>query len=311
MVTTITLNPAIDYTIAPDRFETGEINRYSACSYRPGGKGVNVSLLLGSLGVKNTALGLAAGFTGREIVRLLEEAGCQTDFIFLPQGCSRINIKVRSPGENGVMETDLNGEGPAIPAETLDRLGEKLSSLGEGDSLVLAGSVPNSLPPDAYARLLRRVEGKGVLSVVDAAGDTLLSALPCRPFLIKPNLEELGELFGTEVRDLDAARECAVLLQEKGARNVAVSMGGKGALLVCEDGRRLFCRAVKGETVSTVGAGDSLVAGFLYGWRLHGAPEGALTWGVAAGAATAFSPGIASGDLVKKLWPLVENPHQV
>lgn len=305
MINTITLNPAIDYTISPERFEKGEINRYADCSHRPGGKGVNVSLLLTSLGVENTALGVAAGFFGQEIIRLLEQAGCKTDFLFLREGHSRINLKIRASGE----ETDLNGQGPGVPLETVDRLGEKLSALKPGDGLVLAGSVPTSLPSDTYARLLKQVEGKELLTVVDAAGEALLAALPCRPFLIKPNLEELGEVFHTEVRDAADAGECARALMELGARNVAVSMGEKGALLACEDGRSLFCRAAKGETVSTVGAGDSFVAGFLYGWKLYGTPEGALRWGVAAGSATAFSHGIASGELVKGLYPRVGNPQ--
>lgn len=306
MIDTITLNPAIDYIVSPKRFEKGEINSYEDCSYGPGGKGVNVSLLLTSLGVENTALGIAAGFSGQEIIRLLEQAGCKTDFLLLPQGHSRINLKICAPGGE---ETDVNGQGPRIPPETVDRLGEKLSALKPGDGLVLAGSVPPSLPKDTYARLLKRVEGKELLTVVDAAGDALLAALPLNPFLIKPNLEELGEVFHTEVKDTAAARECARALQEKGARNVAVSMGGKGALLVCEDGRSLFCRAVKGEAVSTVGAGDSLVAGFLYGWKLHGTLDGALRWGVSAGSATAFSRGIAPGKLVKELYPQVGNPQ--
>lgn len=305
MIVTVTLNPAIDYTVMLDRFEKGEIHRYSSCSYGPGGKGVNVSLLSASLGMDTTALGVAAGFSGREIVRLLEEAGCKTDFLFLEEGHSRINLKVRSPGEKGVTETDINGEGPAMPPEVLDRLGERLKALGREDVLVLAGSVPASLPKDAYCRLLKHVEGKETLAVVDAAGETLLSVLPCRPFLIKPNLEELGQLFQIEVKDIPTAKRCACLLQEKGARNVAVSMGAMGALLVCEDGRSLFCQSARGEAVSTVGAGDSLVAGFLYGFKLHKTMEDALAWGTAAGAATAFSPGIASGDRVKAIYPQV------
>jgi len=306
MIDTVTLNPAIDYIVSPERFEKGEINSYQECSYGPGGKGVNVSLLLTSLGVENTALGIAAGFSGQEIVRLLEQAGCKTDFLFLSEGHSRINLKICAPGGE---ETDVNGQGPGTSPEMVDRLGEKLSALKPGDGLVLAGSVPSSLPADIYARLLKQVDGKELLTVVDAAGETLLASLPCRPFLIKPNLEELGEVFHTEIKDTAAARECARALQEKGARNVAVSMGEKGALLACEDGRSLFCRAVKGEAVSTVGAGDSFVAGFLYGRKLHGTLEGALRWGVAAGSATAFSRGIASGDMVRRLYPQTGNVH--
>lgn len=306
MIHTVTLNPAIDYLVSPERFEKGAINRYASCSYGPGGKGVNVSLLLSSLGMENRALGLAAGFSGREVVRLLEEAGCETRFFFLPEGCSRINVKICLPGGE---ETDLNGVGPEIPPEALDRLGEEIAALPDGDSLVLAGSVPPSLPPDSYARLLKRAEGKDLLTVVDAAGEALWAALPSRPFLIKPNLEELCQLFDAESLDLDAAWECAGILQKKGTRNVAVSLGDKGALLACQDGRRLFCRAARGEAISSVGAGDSLVAGFLYGWQLHGTLEGALRWGVAAGSATAFTRGIASGEQVKARYPQVGNVY--
>lgn len=306
MIYTVTLNPALDYLVSSRDFAPGKINRYEDCICRPGGKGINVSLLLSSLGVETTALGLAAGFTGREVARLAEEAGCKTDFLFLPQGHTRINIKVSSDGE-----TDLNGVGPQVPEGYGERLGEKLSSLRAGDGLVLAGSVPPTMPPQIYAQLLDRVKDRELLTVVDTTGPSLLGTLPYRPFLIKPNLEELGELFGLELTDREGACQCARQLQSMGARNVAVSMGGKGALLVCEDGRQLFCHAVKGETVSTVGAGDSMVAGFLYGWKLHGTLEGALKWGAAAGAATAFSSGIAPGELVKKLYLQVGNIYPV
>ena len=308
MIYTVTLNPAVDYIVSPERFEKGEINRYSACTYGPGGKGVNVSLLLTSLGVENRALGVAAGFSGREIVRLLEEAGCETDFLFLPEGHSRINVKVCGPGGE---ETDINGDGPRLPPDVLDRLAEKLSGLGPEDALVLAGSLPRTLPADSYARLLKAAEGTGALTVVDACGEALLAALPHRPFLIKPNLEELSGLFGVPVENVAGAGEYAHRLQELGARNVIVSRGERGALLAEETGGCRFCRAVRGEAVSTVGAGDSLVAGFLYGWRLHGTAEGGLRWGVAAGAATAFSKGIASGDDVKRLYVSVGGAHPV
>ncbi len=306
MITTVTLNPAIDYTLYPERFSIGDVCRCEECVRLPGGKGINVSLLLTSLGVQNTALAVAGGFTGREIARLMKEAGCQTDFLYLPRGDSRINVKIRTPDGK---ETDLNPAGPAVPPETLEQLVGKLSALPAGGGLVLAGSVPPSLPADTYARLLRRVEGKDLLTVVDTSGDALLAALSCRPFLIKPNLEELGQACGIEVHDVMTAKECARELQDRGARNVAVSMGEKGALLVEENGKALFCRAPKGISVSTVGAGDSLVAGFLYGWQLHGTLEGALRWGVAAGSATAFSQGIAAGEQVKSLWPQVGTPQ--
>lgn len=308
MIVTVTLNPAIDYVVSSDTFETGRINRYSSCTYGPGGKGINVSLLLTSLGVENLALGVAAGFSGREISRLLEERGCRADFHFLPQGHTRINVKVcTGSGE----ETDLTGGGPEIPFHAVERLEEKLSVLKEGDILVLAGSLPESLPENTYALLLESVAGKGVRTVVDAAGNALLSALPQRPYLVKPNQEELGELFGVEIGNVAEAADRARELQAMGAENVVVSMGEKGALLVEKTGRRLFCRSPKGRAVSTSGAGDSLVAGLLYGENLHGTLEGGLRWGVAAGAATAFQAGVADGETVKKLFPSVGNPYPI
>ncbi len=306
MIYTVTLNPALDYSLTPESLELGQINRYKAGLCRPGGKGINVSLLLSSLGMENTALAVAAGFTGQELQRLLEEAGCKTDLLFLPRGHSRINLKLRGPDGR---ETDLNGAGPDMPPETVGLIGAKLSALKSGDCLVLAGSVPPSLPADSYAQLLQGLREKDVLTVADTSGAALLAVLRCHPFLIKPNAEELGEVCGVEVSDVYTAAECARSLQKMGAGNVAVSLGERGALLVREDGRAMFCQSAKGEAVSTVGAGDSFIAGFLFGWKLHGALEGALRWAVAAGAATAFSPGIASGDKVKELYPQVGNVH--
>ncbi len=306
MIYTVTLNPAIDYTVSAERFQLGEINRCGNGSLEPGGKGVNVSLLLRSLGLETIALGFAAGFTGKELVRLLENAGCGTDFAFLPQGHTRINVKICGPGQQ---ETALNGPGPELSPKALDRLGDKLDRIKSGDSLVLAGSLPPSLPLDSYARLLRRVAGKAVFTVVDAAGEALLAALSCRPSLIKPNLQELEEACGMPVRSVPGAVECARSLQRMGARNVAVSLGAKGAFLLLENGQALFCPSPSGRARSTVGAGDSLVAGFLYGRQICDTPESALRWGIAAGAATAFSSKIASGGEVKKIFPSVREPY--
>lgn len=306
MIATVTCNPALDILVRPRRFSPGEINRYGAGMCQPGGKGINVSLLLHSLGVETKALALAGGFTGREIARLLEERGCPGDFVWLPQGDSRINLKICPPGGE---ETQLNGEGPQIPEEAVERLERKLSALGPGDGAVLAGSLPASLPQDLYARLMKPLVRKGVEVAVDTTGEALLAALPCRPFLVKPNLEELEELFSVKLTGLAEIKEQARELQRLGARNVVVSLGAGGALLLEEGGRSLFCHGVRGQAVSTVGAGDSLVAGFLYGWQLHGTLEGGLRWGMAAGAATAFSPGIATGEQVKALFPQVGNPQ--
>ena len=306
MIATVTCNPALDILVRPRRFSPGEINRYGAGMCQPGGKGINVSLLLHSLGVETKALALAGGFTGREIARLLEERGCPGDFVWLPQGDSRINLKICPPGGG---ETQLNGEGPQIPEEAVERLERKLSALGPGDGAVLAGSLPASLPQDLYARLMKPLVKNGVEVAVDTTGEALLAALPCRPFLVKPNLEELEELFSVKLTGLAEIKEQARELQRLGARNVVVSLGAGGALLLEEGGRSLFCHGVRGQAVSTVGAGDSLVAGFLYGWQLHGTLEGGLRWGMAAGAATAFSPGIATGEQVKALFPQVGNPQ--
>ena len=306
MIATVTCNPALDILVRPRRFSPGEINRYGAGMCQPGGKGINVSLLLHSLGVETKALALAGGFTGREIARLLEKRGCPGDFVWLPQGDSRINLKICPPGGE---ETQLNGEGPQIPEEAVERLERKLSALGPGDGAVLAGSLPASLPQDLYARLMKPLVKNGVEVAVDTTGEALLAALPCRPFLVKPNLEELEELFSVKLTGLAEIKEQARELQRLGARNVVVSLGAGGALLLEEGGRSLFCHGVRGQAVSTVGAGDSLVAGFLYGWQLHGTLEGAFRWGMAAGAATAFCAGIAAGDEVKRLYPQVGNPY--
>ena len=306
MVVTVTLNPALDYLIPLDQVRPGSIHRFAQGSFAPGGKGVNVSLLLTSLGVENRALGLCAGFSGREICRLLEEQGVDADFVLLEEGASRINVKLRCPGGQ---ETDFNGQGPQIPPRAVGALAEKLRALGREDFLVLAGSLPQGLPETAWPQLLEAARRQGVRLVVDTAGEPLLAALPYRPFLVKPNQEELGALFGVEISSPGEAKEYGLQLQRMGARNVVVSLGAKGALLLEEGGRSLFCHGVRGQAVSTVGAGDSLVAGFLYGLGLHGTLEGGLRWGVAAGAATAFQEGIAAGDQVKKLFPAVENPH--
>ena len=279
MVTTVTLNPALDYHITLPGLAPGEIQWFSHSSFSPGGKGINVSLLLSSLGVETRALGIAAGFTGREIARLLEERGCPADMVFLEEGCSRVNVKLQTPGGE---ETAFNGPGPDIPPQAVAQLLGKLSTLGPEDVLVLSGSLPQGLP----------------------------ASLPYHPFLIKPNLEELCQLFQAEgpLTPLEA-KEYAKELQRMGARNVVVSLGEKGALLLEESGRCLGCRSPRGQAVSTVGAGDSLVAGFLYGCQLHGTLEGGLKWGVAAGAATAFQEGIATGSQVKAQFPAVGNPH--
>lgn len=307
MIVTVTLNPALDHFIFVEDFARGAIQRFGRDTFAPGGKGVNVSLLLSSLGVENRALGLAAGFTGRELCRLLEEAGCHTDFVELEEGNTRVNVKLRcSSGE----ETAFNGPGPAIPDRAVEGLLKKLETLEEGDFLVLSGALPAALPETAFPRLLEAARRTKARLVVDMEGDSLLAALPYRPFLIKPNEDELRQVLSIEgPMNLREIKGHAQQLQRMGAQNVVVSLGARGALLLEEGGQAQFCHSPRGRAVSTVGAGDSLVAGFLYGYQLHGSAAGGLQWGVAAGAATAFCQGIATGSQVKAAFPLVGEPH--
>lgn len=294
MIYTVTFNPAIDYVLRMDRLEPGSINRASQELIQFGGKGINVSTVLGNLGTESVALGFLAGFTGRAIEAGLSAAGVRTDFIHLPEGFTRINVKIKA-GE----ETELNGRGPAIPPEALEALFRKLDALTGGDILVLAGSIPASLPSDIYERILERLDGRGISAVVDAEGDLLANVLKYRPFLIKPNRLELGGMFGQTLETLDEVRACAAKLQERGARNVLVSMAGDGAILLDETGRFHQAPAARGTVRNSVGAGDSMVAGFLAGWLDSGQYESALRLGTAAGGATAFSDGLASRDAVE------------
>ncbi|MCI8385000.1 MAG: 1-phosphofructokinase family hexose kinase [Acutalibacter sp.] len=299
MVCTVTLNPALDCYLAPARLVPGEVNRYGEPRFLPGGKGVNVSLLLHSLGEDTLAMGIAAGFTGRELENMLRQAGCRCTFFYLPQGDTRLNLKLMPPGQP---ETALNGEGPHIPEETMVRLEEHLAAvLREGDILVLSGSLPGCLPPDTYIRLARTVP-RNVKVVLDAAGPALAAGLKAKPFLVKPNLEELGALLDLPLKKEKDILQGAKQLQRMGARNVLVSLGRRGALMVPEKGKPLLRAALPGREVSSVGAGDSMVAGFLHGWMQSGGIDTALDWGLAAGAATAFQQGIAKGEEVEKLY---------
>lgn len=306
MIYTVTLNPALDCFVRPGQFIPGEVCRYDEAEFLPGGKGINVSLLLRSLGADTVAAGVAAGFTGRELAALLERAGCPTDFVMLTRGQTRVNIKILPEGQP---ETALNGGGPCVTTEDLEPLERRLAALGEGDFLVLAGSVPGSLPSDIYARLMRTVP-ESVTVVVDTSGPALAEAVRERPFLIKPNLDELGEIFGVRLSGAQDAVAYGEKLQGMGARNVAVTLGGGGALLLTEGGEVLERAALPGREVSSVGAGDSFVAGFLYGWQRHRDMGRAMDWAAAAGAATAFRQGIADGEQVRELFRhnfLIEN----
>lgn len=298
MIYTLTFNPALDYAVFLEEFALGETNRTMREELACGGKGINVSIVLHRLGVETTALGFVAGFTGRILRAWVGDYGVKNDFIPLPEGMSRINVKLKYRGE-----TEINGRGPNITPEALAALWEKLEAIPAGDTLVISGSIPKSLPSDVYEQILRRLDGRGIRFVVDATGKLLENVLPYRPFLIKPNHEELGELCAEVLSPGDTGRiaACARLLQGKGARNVLVSMAGAGSLLVSEDGQVLCQRAAAGKLVNSVGAGDSMVAGFLAGLERTGDYAMALRLGTAAGGATAFSDGLATREAIDTL----------
>ena len=297
MIYTVTFNPSLDYIVSVDGFKLGLTNRTDSELILPGGKGINVSTILNNLGIPSTALGFVAGFTGEEIVREVEKLGIPSDFIQIPEGISRINVKLKS-----IDGTEINGMGPKIGADKVEELMRKLDVLGEGDVLVLAGSIPASMPDDMYSRIMERLEGRGVLFFVDATGDLLRNVLKYHPFLIKPNNHELGELFGVRITVREEAVPYAVKLQEMGARNVLVSMAGEGAVLVAENGEVHSAAAPKGTLVNAVGSGDSMVAGFLAGWMERKDYRHAFYMGVAAGSASAFSENLASKTEILELY---------
>lgn len=296
MIYTVTFNPALDYVVRLPAFEPGAVNRTESEDIQLGGKGINVSCVLGQLGFKSVALGFVAGFTGEAVEAGLARRGVNADFIRLPEGLTRINVKIKAS-----VETEINGQGPAIPAEALEELFQKLDRLAAGDVLVLAGSIPASLPSDIYQRILERLAPKGVLCAVDATGELLVKVLPYKPFLIKPNNHELGEIFGRTLSTDEEIVECARLLQQKGARNVLVSMAGDGALLLDEGGNVHRLEAFKGKVKNSVGAGDSMVAGFVAGWLEKGDYAWALRLGSACGSATAFSDTLATRTEIESL----------
>lgn len=297
MIYTVTFNPAIDYVVRLDApLEVGQVNRACGEDCVLGGKGINVSGVLAQLGCPSVALGFVAGETGAWLERGLAVQGLHTDFVHLEQGMTRINVKIKAG-----QETELNGAGPDIPESAMQQLEEQLDALNENDILILAGSIPRSLPQDTYERLLARLQGKGVRAVVDATRDLLVNVLQYRPFLIKPNDHELGEIVGRELKTDEEIIAAARALQEKGARNVLVSMAGDGALLVDETGKVHRIGCPKGKVVNSVGAGDSMVAGFVAGWMQTGSYDMALRLGTACGSATAFSLGLATREKIEEL----------
>ena len=297
MVYTVTFNPSLDYIVDVEDFRLGMTNRTCSEQMMAGGKGINVSIVLQNLGIENTALGFIAGFTGEEIRRQVAEMGIRAQFISIQEGISRINLKLRS-----IDGTEINGMGPSIGRAQLGALYEKLDTLTDNDTLVLAGSIPASMPSSIYCDIMERLYAKGVTFVVDATKQLLLNVLRYRPFLIKPNNHELGELFGVTLSTREAVIPYARKLQEQGARNVLISMAGQGAVLVAEDGSVHLTPAPKGTLVNAVGAGDSMVAGFLAGWQERHDYGHAFRMGVAAGSASAFSRYLATREEVEMVF---------
>ncbi len=295
MIYTVTFNPAIDYIVHTGTMQVGQVNRSQGEELYFGGKGINVSFVLHELGLPSKALGFVAGFTGAAIEAGIQEQGIATDFVHLDSGFSRINVKIKS-GE----ETELNGQGPNISEAAVAELFEKLNQLQDGDVLILAGSIPNTMPADSYEKILAHLSDKKIKVVVDATKDLLLKVLPYHPFLIKPNNHELGELFGVTLHSIEEIATYAKKLQEMGAQNVLISMAGDGALLIDETGKQHVCGVCKGTVKNSVGAGDSMVAGFVAG-SMQGDYEAALKLGTAAGGATAFSEGLAQRAEIERL----------
>lgn len=296
MIYTVTFNPSLDYIVRVKDLELGKVNRVYYENILPGGKGINVSIVLKNLGHDNTALGFMAGFTGREIAAEMEQYGVTCDFIEVAEGMSRINVKVKSNEES-----EINGLGPNITEADIEALYAKLDELQEGDYLVIAGSVPSTLPGDMYERIMSRLDGRGINIAVDAERDLLTRVLKFHPFVIKPNNHELGDIFGVTLKTKDEVVPYAKKLQEQGARNVLISMAGEGAVFVSEEGEVVKSEAPKGKVVNSVGAGDSMVAGFVAGTIETGDYAQAFRMGLCTGSASAFSPDLATRPEVEAL----------
>lgn len=296
MIYTVTFNPALDYIMRVDDLQSKDINRTRSEEIHYGGKGINVSVILTRLGVENKALGFVAGFSGKQIEDMLVSDGIKTDFVHLKEGYTRINVKIRCD-----RELDINANGPEIKREEVDALFEKLEKLKSKDYLILAGSIPKALPDNMYEKILERLDGKGVNFVVDATGDLLKNVLKYKPFMVKPNHHELGEIFGVEITALEDIEKYAKKLQEMGAKNVLVSRGKDGAALIDEFGKVHTMGNVPGKIISSVGCGDSMVAGFVAGYVREKDYAYALKLGSACGNATAFSSGLATKNEIDKM----------
>ena len=296
MIFTVTLNPSIDYVVRLDKLTNGITNRTTSEEYYFGGKGINVSCVLAELGLDSTAYGFVAGFTGEAIEKGIRNDRIITDFIKLKHGISRINIKIKA-GE----ETEINCQGPHIDDSELERLLQKIDRIASGDTLVIAGSIPNTMPDDVYERMLERISRKDVKIVVDATKQLLVNSLKYKPFLIKPNRQELSEIFGTEVKTEEDIEKYAKELQKMGAKNVLISLGGEGAMLIDENGEKHKAGVLKEKVINTVGSGDSMVAGFVAGYEKEHSYSYALKLGSVCGNATAFLSGLATREKIDEL----------
>lgn len=296
VIYTVTFNPSLDYIVSVKDFRPGMTNRTSSELMLAGGKGINVSIVLGNLGIKSTALGFIAGFTGDEIVRRLHNGGINSEFIKINDGISRINIKLKS-----IDGTEINGQGPHIDSSHIEQLMNRLRRLESGDVLVLAGSIPAGISDNIYKDIMDMLKDKGVQIVVDATSRLLTNVLEYNPFFIKPNQHELGDIFNVTLNTQEEVIPYALELKKMGAVNVCVSMGGKGAILVADDSNVYKAKAPDGILKNSVGAGDSLVAGFLSGWIEKKDYEYAFRKGVATGSASAFSERLATNGEVNDL----------
>ena len=296
MLYTVTLNPSIDYVIKVDKLTTGNINRVNEEHVYPGGKGINVTRILKSLDNDNIALGFVSGFTGDYIINSLQELNLKSDFIKVKEGFTRINVKVKSEEE-----TEINGQGPKISEEELNQFYKVIDKLVDGDILILSGSIPSCLDERLYESIMKKVEDRDIKVIVDATKNLLLNVLKYKPFLIKPNNHELAEMFNVELNSTEDVVFYARKLKEMGAQNVLISMGKDGALLVTENDEVFASSVAKGEVVNSVGAGDSMVAGFIAGYLKSNSYEDALRLGAASGGATAFSSDLATREFIDKL----------
>lgn len=302
MIYTLTLNPAIDYVVTMDQLEEGAVNRTKTEQFYAGGKGINVSQILSQHQIENIALGFISGFTGKFIENSLHEKGIKTDFIQLPQGYTRINLKAKTLAK----ETEINGLGHTVTQEYINKFNQKLEALVEGDVLVLAGSLAKGLPDDFYEQVMNKLQDKKVKIVVDSTNNTLLMTLKYRPFLIKPNHHEIAEMFEVEINNTEELLTYGNKLKDMGARNVLISMGGEGAILIAEDGYIYQSNVPEGVVKNSVGAGDSMVAGFIAGYLKTSQYSESLRLGAASGSATAFSSDVANADLIKQLVKEIE-----